>query len=81
MAAIVPRKRRYAVVYYSRKEDVTKWQVWESFETREEAQRRKDQVEYLQRYGYGNAPDILTVKDLMREFVAVYGVNNWAMST
>ena len=81
MAAIVPRKRRYAVVYYSRKEDGTKRQVWESFETREEAQRRKDQVEYLQRYGYGNAPDILTVKDLMREFVAVYGVNNWAMST
>ena len=50
MAAIVPRKRRYAVVYYSRKEDGTKRQVWESFETREEAQRRKDQVEYLQRY-------------------------------
>ena len=81
MASIVKRKKKYSVVYYKRKEDGTKKQVWESFPDLESAVRRKDQIEYLQRYGCEKAPNIITVKDLMQEYLAVYGVNNWAMST
>lgn len=85
MAAIVERKKRYAVVYYKHfknedSEDETR-QVWETFQTMEDAERRKDQVEYLQRYGFEKMPDIVTVRDLMDEFVRVYGVNHWAFST
>ena len=81
MASIVKRKQKYAVVYYSRKEDGKRHQIWETFSDRETAERRKNQIEYLQRYGVDQAPDIITVEDLLREYVSVYGVNNWAMST
>lgn len=81
MASIVKRKQKYAVVYYSRKEDGKRHQIWETFSDRETAERRKNQIEYLQRYGVEQAPDIITVEDLLREYVSVYGVNNWAMST
>ena len=61
MAAIVERKKRYAVVYYKHfknedSEDETR-QVWETFQTMEDAERRKDQVEYLQRYGFEKMPE------------------------
>ena len=81
MAAIIPRKTKFAVVYNTKREDGTRRQVWETFGTLEEAVKRKDQVEYLQRYGFERMPSILTIRDLMGEFVKVYGVPAWAYST
>lgn len=81
MATIIPRRKKYAVVYNTKREDGTRRQVWETFGTLEEAVKRKDQVEYLQRYGFERMPSILTIRDLMGEFVKVYGVPAWAYST
>ena len=81
MACIYKRKSRYNVIYYSKREDGTKKQVWEMCTSLEEALRRKEQVEFLQQHHLEKMPAILTVEDLLREFTSVYGIRNWAMST
>lgn len=68
-----PEIDRYEVVYHgsiSMSEDVNA-----------EAKKRKLQVEYEQESGTFIPPSAKTVNDLLDEYMSIYGVNTWAMST
>lgn len=81
MASIVKRKNRYAVVYRYTDENGNSRQKWETFDTNAEAKKRKIQVEYEQQAGTFIVPTATTVSDLLEEYISVYGVSSWAMST
>lgn len=81
MASIVKRKNKYAVVYTYKDEKGNSRQKWETFDTNAAARKRKTEVEYEQQNGTFIIPTANTVADLLEEYCAVYGVNNWAMST
>lgn len=81
MASIVKRKKKYSVVYTYQDENGNKRQRWETFDTNAEAKKRKAQVEFQQETGTFVAPTAKTVDDLLEEYMSIYGVNTWAMST
>ena len=81
MASIVKRKKKFSVVYTYIDENGNKRQKWETFDTNAEAKKRKLQVEYEQETGTFIPPSAKTVNDLLEEYMAIYGVNTWAMST
>lgn len=81
MASIVKRKNKYAVVYNYIDENGNKRQKWESFNTNAEAKKRKTQIEYEKDNGTLIIPQAKTIKELLEEYVSIYGVNTWAMST
>ena len=72
---------RHSVVYTYTDENGNKRQKWETFETNAEAKKRKLQVEYEQESGTFIPPSAKTVNDLLDEYMSIYGVNTWAMST
>lgn len=81
MASIVKRKNRYSVVYTYTDDNGVKRQKWETFATNAEAKKRKKQVEFEQDEGTFILPTAKTVSDLLEEYMSIYGVNTWAMST
>lgn len=81
MASIVKRKKKFSVVYTYIDENGNKRQRWETFETNAEAKKRKAQVEFEQENGTFIIPNAKTVNDLLDEYVSIYGVNTWALST
>lgn len=81
MASIVKRRNRYSVVYTYTNEHGVKRQKWETFNTNAEAKKRKVQVEFEQDTGTFILPSAKTVSELLEEYMSIYGVNTWAMST
>lgn len=81
MASIVKRKNKYSVVYSYIDENGKKRQKWETFDTNADACKRKAQVEFEQETGTFIVPEAKTVKELLDEYMSIYGVNTWAMST
>ena len=81
MATIVKRKKRYCVVYGYKDQNGKNRQKWETFDTNAAAKKRKAEIEYKQKTGEFVVPTITTVAALLEEYVSVYGVNNWALST
>ena len=81
MASIVKRKKKFSVVYTYIDENGNKRQRWETFDTNAEAKKRKVQVEYEQENGTFIIPTAKTVNDLLDEYISIYGVNTWALST
>lgn len=81
MASIIKRKSKYSVVYTYYDEDGNKKQKWETWGTMKQAKRRKTEVEYQQNNNTFIPPSVKTISDLMYEFVELYGVNKWALST
>ena len=81
MASIIKRKKKFSVVYTYTDENGNKRQKWETFATNAEAKKRKLQVEYEQETGIFIPPSAKTVNDLLEEYMSIYGVNTWAMST
>lgn len=81
MASIVKRKSKYSVVYTCTDENGVKRQKWETFSTNAEAKKRKAQIEFEQSTGTFIVPTAKTVKDLLDDYVSIYGVNTWALST
>ncbi len=81
MASIVKRRKKYSVVYSYIDENGNKRQRWETFDTNTEAKKRKAQIEYEQEAGTFIAPTAKTITDLLSEYMNIYGVNTWAMST
>ena len=49
--------------------------------TKTEAHKRKKEVEYKKTAGTLTVPKCITVKELLKEYVTIYGKTNWAMST
>ena len=81
MASIVKRKKKFSVVYTYTDDAGKKHQKWETFDTNAEAKKRKAQVEYEQDAGTFIVPSAKTVRDLLEDYMSIYGVNTWAMST
>ena len=81
MASIVKRKNKFAVVYTCEDENGVKRQKWETYPTNAEAKKRKAEIEYQQNQGTFIVPSSKTVRDLMSDYVSLYGTNTWALST
>ena len=81
MATIRKRRNRYCVIYRCEDENGKEQQKWETFATNEEAKRRKKEIEAQEFVGTIVVPSAKTLNELMEEYMSVYGVNSWAMST
>ena len=81
MASIVKRKKKYSVVYTYTDDSGVKRQKWETYNTHKEAMRRKTEIEYQQNNQTFVPPSTETIRDLLHDFVELYGVNKWALST
>lgn len=81
MASIVKRKNKYSVVYSYTDEQGEKRQKWETWGTAKEAKKRKAEIELKQANGTFIRPTLKTVSDLMYDFVELYGISKWALST
>lgn len=81
MASIIKRKNKYCVIYRYEDEKGVSKQKWETFNTNAEAKKRKTEVEYRMATNTFIAPSCKTVADLLYDYVTIYGVNRWALST
>ena len=81
MASIVKRGKKYYVVYLYTNEYNERKQKWECFTTRDEAEKRKSEVEYKKDIGCFIIPKCSTLEELLQEYVNLYGKNSWALST
>lgn len=73
MASLVKRNSRFYVVYSYENENGERKQKWESFQTKQEAERRKSEVEYRQKLGSVVIPKCETMEDLLKEYISMYG--------
>ena len=81
MASITKRKSKYSVVYDYYDEEGVRHQKWETWGTYAEAKKRKAEIEHKQTNNTFVKPSIKTVSELMYDFMNLYGVNAWALST
>lgn len=81
MASIVTRGQKFCVVYAYINDTGEKKQKWETFDNKADALRRKSEVEYRQTMGSVIIPQCETLNDLLKEYISMYGKNNWALST
>ncbi|RHT37790.1 site-specific integrase [Clostridium sp. AM30-24] len=81
MAYIRKRKNSYSVVYRVKNVEGIEHQKSESYATQKEAEKRKKEIEYKQSLGTFVVPKCTRVKELVREYVRIYGHNEWGVST
>ena len=81
MASIVKRRGRFCVVYLYTDAKGNRKQKWETYKTQVEAKARQKEIEYKEQIGTFVIPQCSTLDDLLKEYVALYGKNTWAMST
>ena len=81
MASITKRKSKYSVVYDFYDDEGVRHQKWETWGTYAEAKKRKAEIEHKQTNNTFVKPSIKTVSELMYDFMNLYGVNAWALST
>lgn len=72
MASIIERGNSCSVVYY-----VNGKARWEACTSKETAKKRKVEIEYQQSKGTFVPPSIMTVADLMEQFIDTYGKTKW----
>ncbi len=79
MASIIKRNGKYAVVQNYTDQNGKRRQKWETFATKREAQAAKAKLEYAQAAGMSVfVPSAKTVDNLLEEFIANYGTQNWS---
>ena len=81
MASIYKRKGKFSVVYRAPDEYGELKQRWETFSTLADAKARKKQVEAELLTNTLVVPNSRTIKELLDEYVTVYGLKTWAPST
>lgn len=81
MAAIRERNGKFSVIYAYKDDSGKRKQKWETFATRAEAKKRKKEIEYKKDMGALVIRKCKTMEDLLTEYVALYGKENWALST
>ena len=75
MASIVKRGKKYVVVYYYTDEKGVRRQKWEpAFATKQEAQKRLNEIQYQMDTGTFIPPSCITVSEFLDEFVELYGI-------
>ena len=75
MASIRERNGKFNVIYSYTNEKGERKLKWETYETKAEAKRRKKEIEYKQSLGTFVVPKCTRVKELVREYVRIYGHN------
>ena len=75
MASIRERNGKFNVIYSYTNEKGERKQKWETYETKAEAKRRKKEIEYKQSLGTFVVRKCTRVKELVREYVRIYGHN------
>ena len=81
MASIFKRKKKISVVYRYTDEKGVERQRWETFDNMADAKKRKHQIESQIDDNTFIAPSLKTLRELLAEYLATYGLNNWAIST
>ena len=81
MASIRERNGKFNVIYSYTDPDGKRKQKWETYATKAEAKKRKKEIEYKEEMGSMVIPQCKTMKELLEEYVALYGKDNWALST
>ena len=81
MASIHERNGKFCVVYNYVNVDGKRKQKWETYETRAEAKRRKKEIEYRTAAGSLVVPKCKYLRELLNEYVDLYGRDTWAVST
>ena len=81
MASIRERNGKFNVIYSYTNEKGERKQKWETYETKAEAKRRKKEIEYKKEMGSFIVRKCKTLDELITEYVALYGKENWALST
>lgn len=61
--------------------DGTEHQKSEGYTTLKEAEKRKKEIEYKQSLGTFVVPKCTRVKELIKEYVRIYGHNEWGVAT
>ena len=79
MASIRERNGKFNVIYSYTNEKGERKQKWETYETKAEAKRRKKEIEYKKEMGSFVVRKCKTLDELITEYVALYGKENWAL--
>ena len=77
MASIVQRNQSYSVVYYTKTEGGKPKQKWETYQSEEEAEKRKWEIENATLF-LGIAPKLSILSELIEEYIHVYGATRWS---
>lgn len=81
MAFIRHRGKTYSVVYKILDENGEEHTTSETFATQKEADKRKKEMEYKQSIGKFEVQKCATLKELIEEYVQIYGHDKWGVST
>ena len=81
MASIRERNGKFNVIYSYTDPDGKRKQKWETYATKAEAKKRKKEIDYKEEMGSMVIPQCKTMKELLDEYIALYGKDNWALST
>lgn len=81
MASIIERRGRYCVVYSYKDKHGNRKQKWETYKTMSEAKKHRKEIEYRTDIGEMIVPHCKTLKDLLDEYVLLYGKEAWGLST
>ena len=71
----------YSVVYKILDDNGEEHTTSETFATQKEAEKRKKEIEYKQSIGRFEVPQCTTVKELIEEYVQIYGHDKWGVAT
>ena len=81
MATVKERKGKFIVIYDYKDENGKRKHKCETYKTRTEARRRKKQIEFKQQEGTFVIPRCKNLRELLQEYVTLYGKDKWALST
>lgn len=81
MAFIRKRGKKFCVVYKVKDENNVEHQKSETYPTQKEAERRKKEIEYKMSVGKFEVPKCILLKELLEEYVKIYGHDKWSVST
>ncbi len=81
MAAIKERNKKFCVVYKYKDDNGKHRQKWETYDTKQEAIKRRQEIEFQQSRGHFEVPKCKYLKELLSEYVDLYGKDKWALST
>lgn len=81
MAFIRHRGKTYSVVYKILDENGEEHTTSETFAMQKEADKRKKEIEYKQSIGKFEVQKCATLKELIEEYVQIYGHDKWGVST
>lgn len=81
MASIRERNNKFVVIYKYKDDDGQTHQKWETYDTKKEAQNRKKEIEYKIATHDFIIPQCKLLRELLDEYIELYGKEKWALST